>query len=115
MFGEQTKWGSCSLRVRVETWPVGGSGDGQKWEMWSVFLKREWGTFPGGAKNPLANTGKTGLIPGLARSHVLQSSSAPAPQLLSLCAAAITPACLEPMLCNKRTHLKEKPMHRNEE
>ena len=25
------------------------------------------------------------------------------------------PVCLEPMLCNKRSHRSEKPMHRNEE
>ena len=27
----------------------------------------------------------------------------------------LKPACLEPVLCNKRSHRNEKPMHRNEE
>ena len=51
-----------------------------------------------------------------------------APQLLSPCALGpacrnywprvlqlLKPVCLEPMLCNKRSHHNEKPMHRNEE
>ena len=40
---------------------------------------------PGGlaVKNPPANTGDTGLIPGLGRSHMLQSSCAHTPHLLS--------------------------------
>ena len=44
----------------------------------------------------------------------------PVPQLLSLRSRAhepqlLKPACLEPVLCNKRSHRNEKPMHRNEE
>ena len=31
------------------------------------------------------------------------------------CHGATKPACLEPMLCNKRTHRSEKPAHHNEE
>ena len=63
--------------------------------------------FPGGAvvKNPPANAGDTGLIPGLGRSHM--SNQARAPQLLK-------PTRLQPVLCNKRNHHNEKPMHRNE-
>ena len=41
-----------------------------------MFLKEYVsGDFPGGAvvKNPPANSGDTGSIPGLGRSHVLQS------------------------------------------
>ena len=52
--------------------------------------------FPGGAvvKNPPANAENMGLIPGLGRSHMLQSNEARAPQLLSPCATtteALTP------------------------
>ena len=66
--------------------------------------------FPGGpvGKNPPANAGDTGLIPGLGRSYVWQNNNAPAPQLLRL-------HTLEPMLCNKRSHHNEKPVHCNEE
>ena len=42
--------------------------------------------FPGGSvvKNPPANAGDTGSIPGLGRSHMPRSNQARAPQLLSL-------------------------------
>ena len=65
--------------------------------------------FPDGAvvKNPPANAGVMGLIPGTGRSHMPQSNWAPAPQLLR-------PACLEPVLHNKRSHRNEKSAHRNE-
>ena len=61
-----------------------------------------------------------GLSPGPGRSHILQSNKAHAPQLLSLCSRArqpqlLKPACLEPMLRNKRSHRNEKPAHCNEE
>ena len=59
-------------------------------------------------KNPPANAGDTGSIPGLGRSHMPWSNWARAPQLLK-------PAHLEPVLCNKRGHRNEKPAHRNEE
>ena len=44
----------------------------------------------------------------------------PVPQLLSLCSRArepqlLKPAHLEPMLCNKRSHRNEMPVHHNEE
>ena len=78
--------------------------------------------FPGGAvvKNPPANAGDTGSIPGLGRSHMLQSNKARVPQLLSLRSRArepqlLKPARLEPMLRDKRSHRNEKPVHRNEE
>ena len=46
-----------------------------------------------------------------------------AAEQLSLCATTTEPAChnyrsahaLEPVLCNKRSHRSEKPVHRNEE
>ena len=46
--------------------------------------------FPGGSvvKNPSANAGDTGSIPGLGRSHMPQSNWALAPQLLSLSSKA---------------------------
>ena len=49
-----------------------------------------------------------------------QSNKARAPQLLSLRSRAHEPqlqkpACLEPVLCNKRSHRNETPTHRNEE
>ncbi|KAJ8790004.1 hypothetical protein J1605_004756 [Eschrichtius robustus] len=48
------------------------------------------------------------------------SSWARVSQLLSLRSRAhepqlLKPVCLEPMLCNKRSHRNEKPVHRNEE
>ena len=40
------------------------------------LVKRQTRDFPGGAvvKNPLANAGDTGSIPGLGRSHMLRSN-----------------------------------------
>ena len=82
----------------------------------------KFGDFPGGAvvKNPPANAGDTGSIPGLGRSHMLQSNWARAPQLLSLRSRArepqlLKPTCLEPVLRNKRSHCNEKPTHGKEE
>ena len=71
-------------------------------------------------KNPPANAGDRGSIPGLERSHMPQSNVARAPQLLSLRSRArepqlLKPARLEPVLRNKRSHCNEKPAHRNEE
>ena len=78
--------------------------------------------FPGGSvvKNPPANAGDTGSSPGPGRSHMPRSNEAHAPQLLSLHSRAcepqlLKPACLEPMLRNKRSHCNENPMHHNEE
>ena len=53
---------------------------------------------PSGAvgKNPPANAGNMGLIPGLGRVHMPWSNEAPVSQLLK-------PSCLEPVLRNKRT------------
>ena len=78
--------------------------------------------FPGGAvvKNLPANAGDTGLSPAPGRSHMPRGSWACAPQLLRLRSRALEPqllkpACLEPVLHNKRSHHNEKPMHSNEE
>ena len=40
------------------------------------------------AKDPPANAGDTGLIPGWGRFHMVQSNQSHAPQLLSLCSRA---------------------------
>ena len=86
------------------------------------MIKSYGGGFPGGpvVKNPPANAGDTGSSPGPGRSHVPQSNSACAPQLLSLRSRAhepqlLKPACLEPVLHNKRSHRNEKPTHHNED
>ena len=57
--------------------------------------------------NPPANAGDTGSGPGLGRSHMLRSSWARAPRLLS-CA-------LEPVLCDERGHRGAGPAHGSEE
>ena len=56
-----------------------------------------WG-FPGGTmvKNPPANAGDMGSIPGLGRSHMPRSNYARVPQLLSLCSRAQEPHQLSP-------------------
>ena len=74
--------------------------------MWNLKTR----DFPGGAvvKNPPANAGDTGSSPGLGRSHMLRSNEACTPQLLKS-------ACLEPVLCNKRSHSNENLVHHNEE
>ena len=53
---------------------------------------------PGGAavKNPPADAGDTGSSPGPERSHMPQSNSARASQLLSLCSRAREPQLLSP-------------------
>ena len=88
------------------------------------FLKSKWsfGDFPGGSvvKNPPANAGDMGSSPGPGRSHMPWSNETRAPQLLSLRSRArkpqlLKPACLEPVLLNKRSHCNEKPVHRHEE
>ena len=51
----------------------------------SANFKRNQQGFPGGSvvKNPPANAGDTGSIPGPGRSHMLQDNYAHEPQLLS--------------------------------
>ena len=85
--------------------------------------------FPGGSvvMNPPANAGDTGSIPGPRRSHRPQGNQASAPQQLSLCSRArelplpkpvrpwacepVSPWACEPVLCYKRGHCRENPMH----
>ena len=66
-------------------------------------------------KNPPANAGHKGSIPGPGRSHMPWSNYAREPQLLSQRTTTTEPAGLEPMLCNERSHHNEKPVHHNEE
>ena len=74
--------------------------------------------FPGGAvdKNPSAHVGDTGSIPSPGRCHVLLSSEARAPQLLSPRSRAREPQlwrpmCLQPVSGHKRGHHDEEPVH----
>ena len=71
-------------------------------------------------KNPPANAGDMGSIPGPERSHMPQSNYACVPQLLSLRSRAhepqlLKPTHLEPVVRNKRSHDNEKPAHHNED
>ena len=65
--------------------------------------------FPGDTvvKNPPANAGDTGLIPGSGRSHMPQSNEAPVPQLLSLRSTAREPQLLKPTHLEPTLHNKE--------
>ena len=65
---------------------------------WMCFKTSYIGDFPGGAvvRNPPANAGDTGLIPGLGRSHMPRSSQICEPQLLSLLSRAREPQLLSP-------------------
>ena len=86
--------------------------------MWSYFSSVKRGKteyyicrdFPGVAvvKNPPANAGDTGSIPGLGRSHMPRSNKDRVPQLLK-------PVRLELVLLNNRSQRNEKPTHLNEE
>lgn len=67
-----------------------------------------------------ADAGDTGPTPGPGRFHVQGSNQAQAPQLLSLCFGIrepqlLQPLHLEPTLCSKKSHHKEKAVHHNEE
>ena len=81
----------------------------------SSLLKMGVRDFPGGAvvKNPPANGGDMDSIPGRedptccgATTPVRHNYWAHVPQLLK-------PACLQPVLHNKRGHYNEKPVHHN--
>ena len=80
-----------------------------------------WG-FPGDSvvKNSLANAGDMGSILGLGTSHLLRSTWAQVPQLLSLCSRAQEPQrlrpmhALEPALHEEESHCSEKTEHCNQ-
>ena len=61
--------------------------------------------FPGGAvvKNPPANAGDTGSVPGPGRFHMPWSNKARAPQLLSLHSRAREPQLLSPHAATTET------------
>ena len=87
-----------------------------------LYSKMDGEGFRGGAvvESLPANAGDTGSGPGPGGSHMPRSSWARAPQLLSLrCRAHVPqllkPVRLEPVLCTKRSHRNEKPMHSNED
>ena len=65
-------------------------------------------------KNPPANVGDTGPIPGPGKFHMLWGNQARVPQLMSLCAELLEPTCLEPVP-DKRSHCNKKPVYHNEE
>ena len=90
-----TRWArQARLHSPGASQPSGGDEpytSAQAIKIW--MLKVPGGDFPGGTvdKNLPASAGHTGSIPGLGRSHSLQSSLACEPQLPSLCAATTEP------------------------
>ena len=69
------------------------------------ILKHKCRGFSGGL---VFNAGDMGSVPGPGRFHVLWSNKARAPQLLKS-------SCLGLVLCNRRSHGNEKPVHSSEE
>ena len=83
-------------------------------------LKTKSQAFPGGSlvKNPPANAGDTGSVPGLGRFHMPRSNEASAPQLLSPGPGAqelqlLSPLCSRACALQKEKPPNEKPEHRN--
>ena len=71
------------------------------------------------SKESGANIGDTDSVPGPGRFHTLQSNWVRAPQLLSMYTIAWEPQllslfALEPVLCKKRSHHYENPVHQNQ-
>ena len=77
-------------------------------------------------KNPPANAGNMGSIPGPGRSHTLRRAAKPVRHNYWACALEpvshnywacmpqlLKPMHLEPVLHNKRSHRGEKPVHHN--
>ena len=76
------------------------------------FKKKEGVGFPGGAavESLPANAGDTDSSPGLGRSHMLQSSWAHEPQLLSLCVWSLCSATGEAAIVRgSRTAMRSGP------
>ena len=71
------------------------------------FLNSDQRDFLGGTvvKNPPANAGDMGWIPGPGRSHMLQSNKAHVSQLLSLCSIAHEPQLLSPHATTTEVHV----------
>ena len=77
------------------------------------LLKHVFSDFPGGpvVKNPPANEGDTGSIPGLGRSYMLPATK---PMCRSYWAHVLQPLQamhLESILCNSRSDRKEQHIH----
>ena len=69
-------------------------------------------------KNPPANTGDTGLIPGPGRSHMPWGNWDCVPQISILGSRVqepqlLKPVHLKPALCNKKSHLDDRITHLN--
>ena len=87
----------------------------------AIFKKPQYG-LPRWVKNPPANAGHMGLIPGLGGFRMPWSNQAHVPELLSLCSRThepqlpvhvkqqVKPVGLDPALPNKRSHHSEKPL-----
>ena len=77
---------------------------------------RPYWDFPGGVvvKNPPANTGDAGLIPGPGRSHVPWSNEAREPQLLSLHSRAHEPQLLSLRATTTEAHVPRAPAPQRE-
>ena len=78
--------------------------------LFSLIFKNETRDCPGGpmVKNPPANAGHGGSVPGPGGSHMPQSNQVSASQLLK-------PRCLESVLGITRSHRSQKFVHRNGE
>ena len=90
-----------------------------------LCFKKTWLDFLGGTVdgNLPANAWTQSLVHS--NSTCCRATKARVPQILTLCSRAresqllslsgtlLKPACLEPVLCNKRSHHNEKPMHHN--
>ena len=85
----------AALLARAKTWKQPKCSSAGEW------IKRCDIEFPCGlvVKNPPANAGVVGSVPGSGRSHMPRSNEACIPPLL------------KPVLCNKRSHCNEKPKH----
>ena len=125
--------GSVPNRLRTSSGPRPGVGDPcsmvYKLHLNKIVKEKNFGGFPGGAVvgNPPANAGDTGSIPGPGRSH-MPGATKPVRHNYWACALEpvnhnywacvlqlLKPACLEPVLLNKRSHRNERSTHRNEE
>ena len=104
--------------------PTGAEGDHRNTLRMKLFWQKEGSAedFPGGpvVKCPPCNSRDTGSVPGLGGFHMPCNSWTCAPHLHSLHSGAhelppLEPACIESVLCNRRSHHNEKPSPRKEE
>ena len=101
----------------TESKPLGHQGCPKQFLILVFYLEKVPGRdFPSGPLVKNLPAGVTGSIPGLGRfSHAEEQLNASATThelvLLNSPAATTEPACLEPMLCNKRNLSDRKPVH----